>query len=130
MKLFLLLSHSLTEHQVKQAREDLGITTINHLPSELAELWSSVPPELESLKQYLQPIFEWLKDAEPGDYVLVQGDFGATYMVVDYCFSRGLIPVYATTKRLHREEQTEEGVKMIKVFRHVRFRRYEKWNGF
>jgi len=130
MNLFVLLSHSLTEQQVKQAREDLKISKINYLPSELAELWSSVPPELESLKQYLLPVFKWLEEARPGDYVLVQGDFGATYLVVDYCFNRGLIPIYATTRRMHREEQTENGVKIIKVFSHVRFRRYEKWNVF
>ncbi len=129
MRLFVLLSHELSQQQIRQAHEVLGVGEILTLPEGLRKTWSSIPPHLESLREYLEPIFSWLSQAAPGDYVLAQGDFGAVFLVVDYAFSRGLVPVYATSERRHREEKAGEEVKIYKTFRHVRFRRYERWEG-
>ena len=130
MRLFVLLSHGLLEEQRREALEKLGVEEIILLPPELQRLWSSIPPQLESLKEFLKPIFQWLSKAEEGDFLLVQGDFGAVFLLVDYAFKKGLIPIYATTERIHREEREGSGVRMVKLFRHVRFRRYERWEGY
>ncbi len=124
---FLLFSHKLTDSQVEELKSS-GISGFVYLPGILQVLWSNVSPDLKELKGYLKPIIEWLKNnAKRGDWVLVQGDFGAVFTVVDFCFRNGLVPVYATTKR-NTIEKMENG-KLIKVsqFEHVRFRKYERW---
>ena len=124
--IFLIFSHKLTDSQIEELK-GVGISNFECLPRNLQAIWSGVPPDKESLKGYLKPIFEWIKSkAKPNDWVLVQGDFGAVCLVVDFCFKNSLVPVYATTKR-NTIEKMENG-KLIKVsqFEHVRFRKYER----
>jgi hypothetical protein len=107
--------------------KSVGIDNFEYMPYRLQKLWSGVPPDIEELKNYLKPIFEWLnQNTKKGDWVLIQGDFGAVCLMVDFCFQKGFVPVYATTKR-NTVEKMENG-KLIKVseFEHVRFRRYER----
>ena len=98
------------------------------LPEELQARWSNVPPDLDSLKESLRPLLEWLDaTAQAGDYVLVQGDVGAVYAVVRFALTRGLTPVYATTERQVVEQSLPDGtVRKHSRFHHVRFRMY-KW---
>ncbi|MBW1956902.1 MAG: hypothetical protein JRI83_14580, partial [Deltaproteobacteria bacterium] len=92
----------------------------------LKELWRDVPPELREIGPYLEPIKAWLDArAKTGDYVLVQGDFGACFILVEFCMKRGLVPVYSTTSREAEEVRRSDGAVEVKhVFRHRRFRRY------
>lgn len=123
--MLLIISHTLTSEQKKDARENLGVGDFISLPSVLQQKWSNIPPEFESLREYLKDVFKWIeKVAEKGDFVLVEGDFGATYSVVSYCIDKDLIPIYSTTERKVIEEATNDGVKTRRVFKHVRFRQY------
>ena len=125
--IFLLFSHKLTDAQVNELKSN-GITSFVYLPSGLQLLWSNVPPDLKGLKGYLKPIVEWLKNnAKEGDWVLVQGDFGAVFTVVDFCFQNGLVPVYATAKRNTIEEMENGKLTKVSQFDHVIFRKYERW---
>lgn len=125
-KLFLLFNHSFTRLQEHDARASLGVGRIIVLPPELQALWSNIPPELESLESYLQPIKAWLAySAKPGDFVLIQGDFGACYNLVRFAFARALVPIYSTTARKATESLGPDGsVKVTHEFMHVKFRRY------
>ncbi len=74
----------------------------------------------------MRDLMVWLdENASKGDYVLVQGDYGATFMIRTYCLKRKLIPVYATTRRVAQE--WNEGGKIITVreLEHANFRRYD-----
>lgn len=124
--LFLLFNHRFTAAQHNAAQEQLGVRKIITLPPELQQLWSQIPPELAELATYLAPIRDWLAaQALVGDYVLIQGDFGATYLMVHFALNHDLIPVYATTSRLATEEHLPDGsVKMVHHFQHQIFRRY------
>ncbi len=125
--IFLLFSHKLRDSQIEELKSN-GIASIVYLPSGLQILWSSVPPDLKELRDYLKPIIEWLKaKAKKGDWVLVQGDFGAVFTVVDFCFHNGLVPVYATTNRLAIEKFSGNGSLKLSHFEHVIFRKYERW---
>jgi hypothetical protein len=98
-KLFLLFSHTLTDEQITDARQSLGATEFVPLPKNLQTCWSEVPPELERIDDYLQPVFTWLTDvAQAGDYLLVQGDFGAIYLTVSFALNHGLVPIYSNSK--------------------------------
>ncbi|QQG66587.1 CRISPR-associated protein Csx20 [Desulfobulbus oligotrophicus] len=125
-QLFLIFNHSFTPDQETSARTELGVAAIVEMPPELQELWANVPPELPGLDTWLQPFYQWItKHCQPGDYILIQGDFGASYLLVGFATGRQLIPVYATTRRQAREEHLNNGrIRMEHTFKHVRFRRY------
>jgi len=126
-KLFLIFNHEITGVQEKDAVNSLGVGSIVALPDDLKALWSNVPPDLQEIRSYLQPVMDWLeKNADKDDYVLVQGDFGACYLMVQFCFEKGLVPVYSTTRREAVEKHLPDGSISLKhVFRHRIFRIYE-----
>ena len=127
-RMFLCFNHELTREQIQDAKRNLNIDEFIHLPSSLKKLWQDIPPDLLDISSYLKPIIDWLKTkTREGDLILVQGDFGATYLIVQFAFKEGLIPVYATTKREVIEKKMPDGkVEMIHQFRHVIFRRYRQ----
>jgi len=125
-RLLLLFNHRLTAAQEAAAQKELGVGEVVPLPAELQTRWSQIPPELPGLRDYLAPFRRWLSTAaQRGDFVLIQGDFGATYLMVRFALRLGLIPVYATTRREAGEEHHADGVvKLVHHFRHEKFRRY------
>ncbi|MBT3386898.1 MAG: hypothetical protein HOG03_23990 [Desulfobacula sp.] len=125
-KILLLFNHQFTIGQEEDARRSLGVKTILALPDHLKKLWSQIPPEKESIEAFLMPIKDWTqRKASNRDYVLIQGDFGATYLMVNFAFEQGLLPVYATAVRKASEKiQSDGSVKMEHVFNFCRFRKY------
>ncbi|MBV5329965.1 MAG: hypothetical protein JZU65_20460 [Chlorobium sp.] len=126
MRLFLFFNHTFTLSQQDNARTEMGVDAIIEPPMELRRHWAEVPPTEAQLLPYLQPVFAWINEhALPGDFILVQGEFGACYLLVRFALDMGLVPIYATTERHAREERLTDGrVKMEHTFDHVRFRRY------
>lgn len=127
-KLFVLTNHIATADQRSDAEVSLGVTEIVEMPADVARCWGTVPPELDSVAEYVQPVIDWLNSQPPkkGDVVWVQGEWGAVLTVVLWCHARGVRCVYATTKREATEVHGENGVQMTHVFRHVRFRDFPK----
>ncbi|HAS47295.1 MAG TPA: hypothetical protein DCS93_42860 [Microscillaceae bacterium] len=128
--LFLIFSHELTQEQVDDATQRQNVTKFVPLPEPLQELWKNIPPELDSLEAYLAPIVAWInKHCKANeDLVLIQGDFGATYFLVNHCLIHHYArPVYATTERQVVEEQQKDGTVITKrVFKHKKFRKYHR----
>ena len=95
-------------------------------PSHLKDIWGNIPPDVLSLSNYLKPVRDWLSyEAEKNDYVLIQGDFGACYLMVNFAIENGLIPIYSTTKREAKEEHNTDGsVHLVHRVEHVIFRKY------
>lgn len=57
--------------------------------------------------------------------VMCQGEFGLTYTVVNLLKSKGILVVYACSKRNVKEEVQEDGsVKKEAIFQFVRYREY------
>lgn len=127
-KLFLIFSHHLTDDQAANAKASLGVDSIVDMPENLRSVWRQIPPDLAELAVYLEPVRTWLAhEAGKGDYVLIQGDFGACYILVNTAFENSLVPVYSTTERRAREVRCSNGeVELTHHFRHVAFRRYER----
>ena len=126
--LFLLFSHSTTPVQEEQARQILGVQEIIAPPSVVRSLWSELSAEADMLRPLLEPVTTWLANtSKEGDYVLIHGDFGACYLVVQYCLASGLVPIYSTTERKAIETQLENGtIQLTHTFCHVRYRLYGK----
>ncbi len=125
--LFLLFNHKITPFQEKDARVNLGVGRIVEPPEEIARLWRRIPPDLENIEGYLSPIREWFNaHGEKGDFILIQGDFGACFLMVKFAFENGFVPVYSTTEREAVEADGEDGsVMLTHRFKHRIFRRYE-----
>jgi len=125
IKMLLLFSHRLTDRQRQEAEERFGVSEFIDLPDYLVHQWSNIPPELDDLKDYLIPIKEWVYvNGNAGDYALVQGDYGATAELVEYCRALGITPVYASSRRKAVEKTDGEKVTITREFEHVKFRLY------
>jgi hypothetical protein len=124
--LFLIFNHHLTQIQKDDARLSLDIRQLVKLPPDLEQLWCQIPPDLPEIDDYLAPIKTWLShQASKSDYVLIQGDFGATFIMVNFALEMGLIPVYSTSWRNAVEEHKDDGsVKLVHQFNHQIFRKY------
>lgn len=123
--MLLIFSHKLTELQINDARETLGVEEFQYLPEDLQHIWSNISPDREDINPLLEGIIKWLDIAHTDDYILVQGDFGATYKIVKYCKSKGLKAVYSTTKREAIEKTDVDGkIYLTHKVSHLRFREY------
>ncbi len=129
--MLVLFNHTLTEEQAEDARASLGVDRFLDPPEALRVLWAQVPAEVEDLRGPLAPVRRWLEaTGRAGNFLLVEGDFGATWLVVGWALELGLVPVHATTRREAREERGPDGaVHTEHVFRHVRFRKFHSLEG-
>jgi len=109
-------------------KQDMNIENIISLPPHLQEVWSCIPPDMENINNYLDPLKRWFeKKTINGDRILIQGDFGAVHIMVTFAFSIGLVPIYSTTERVSVDEQMpDNSIRTKKIFKHVRFRVYER----
>jgi len=126
--LFLIFNHTFTRVQRDDAIASLGVGRIVDMPPDYQKIWSDIPPDLPAIEAYLEPVQAWLKTkACENDFALIQGDFGACHIMVNYAFKIGLIPIYSTTQREMIEEFLEDGsTRLTHHFQHRIFRRYEK----
>jgi len=134
MKLFCIFSHKLTLEQRVAAGVKLGVAEkdIHYLPSNLQAIWSDIAPQGALPTAELDRVAAWLDGrAEDDDWALIQGDSGAVFYLVSFCFWRKITPIYATTERVVVEEEEEEGpggtIVKKAIFCHVNFREYERF---
>jgi hypothetical protein len=72
--MFLLFSHELSDDQINDAKEKLGVDEFHYLPERLQDMWSNIPPELDDILMYLDPIKEYIDfEHRKNDYILIQG---------------------------------------------------------
>ncbi|MCL2193707.1 MAG: CRISPR-associated protein Csx20 [Treponema sp.] len=121
MSAFCLLNHRLTP------RQETELKSILYPPPHVADMWSRIPTDRELKKAQLEPFATWLQEAETGDIVVLQGEFSATFAMVDFVLGKGLIPVCAVTERVAQEEREGEIVHRKYVFEHICFRRYRHY---
>lgn len=124
-RLFLLFSHKLTEEQVKDAQGKFGIQEFIYLPQNLQYVWSNIPAEANCINDIISPIYDFFsQNICKDDYVLIQGEFGATYKLVNHIKLLGANAIYSTTQRDVVETITPEGIVKNSIFRHCTFRHY------
>ena len=123
--MFILLNHDISAHQ-KQDAKNYGISRFVPLPPGLQELWGNIPAGTATVDDILPPVKLWLSEnAVPGDFVLIQGDFGACWIMINFALQMKVVPVYATTDRRAVETRQPDGsIKTVREFKHVRLRKY------
>ena len=124
MNFYVLLNHELTDSQIAEVQE-MGANSIIQPPQDIKDFWANVAPAGDLPLDTLRLVTGWLAEGSAGDYVLAQGDFGATYYVVNWCFANGRIPVYATTGRVYQSQPLPDGsIRQTHIIKHVNFRNY------
>ena len=122
-KMFVLINHNLTQEQKDQAIKSFDIDYIINITD---NTWSNINPADENILYALNTYKkELMLEAKAGDILLVQGDFGATYNMINFAKNMGLNVVYATTKRIVSEYIENGKVVTKREFKHARFREYE-----
>ncbi len=120
--LYILMSHDMTEQQKNDAKYSLGVNVFDVVPS---KVWSQIPSEYETVEACLTEIKTYISAGfQRGDYLLVQGDYGATFNMVQFAKEKGIVPVYATSRRKAYEVVEGEKITTVKEFQHVRFREF------
>ena len=125
MKAFCLLNHPLTKNQENELLDKYSCDKIIYPSKELAAAWSQIPAVPENDRSVIKLVTAWLSSAEEKDVLVIQGEFGATFIMVDYALKNKMIPLHAVTKRVETEQRDGEIVHRQYVFEHVCFRRYE-----
>lgn len=127
--MLLILNHKLLDSQINDARSNHSVDEFIEMPRELADIWEQIEPAGALDVYLLGKIAAWIDEkARPEDYILVHGEFGAVYYIVDYCLSKNLTPVYATTERRYSQELLNNGdIANQHIFHHAGFRRYRKY---
>jgi len=122
--IYCLLNHELTSKQKEELFPEYGANNIIYPPAAVSALWAGIPTDKELTKVHFEPFTAWLRDAKPGDVLILQGEFGATFALTDFALQKGLIPVCAVSKRVSREIREGEVVRKTNDFEHICFRRY------
>jgi hypothetical protein len=126
-KLIVISNHELTNEQIKDANKNLNVNKIEYLPQNLKEKWGNINPEFSDTEVYehIKPIKDFIhKNVNIDDYILVQGEFTATFSLVDTIFRLGGNPIVATTQRVVKEIKEFDKVVKISKFKHIRYRPY------
>lgn len=124
--MLLLFSHKLTKTQKQNAKDEFGINEFIYLPKDLQEKWSSIDPSLANIDKNLKDIKDWIsKIGNENDYILIQGEYGAMYSMINFARDEKLVPIYSTTERKAKEIRNDDGaVQTTHIFKHIRFRKY------
>ncbi len=129
-KIILLFSHQLTESQLFELKNNYNIETILYLPNHLQEDWSNIPPDYNDIEKYLKNIKEYVLKQKSKDsimYLLVQGEYGAVYHMVNFAFANNIIPIYSASKRVYESKKIDEDrIENIHYFKHIKFQHYKQ----
>jgi hypothetical protein len=123
-KAYVLLNHELTLKQVEELKQKFLVDKIVYPPKEITVSWLQINPEGENCR-IIKNVILWLKNTNKNDVLIVQGEFGSTFMIVDFALKNNLIPLYATTKRIAKENIEGEIVHREYIFEHVCFKEYK-----
>lgn len=120
---YILFSHTLLQEQERELKNKFFCKKINYLPKNLQILWSNIPED----NDFSNLFFDFLEEnAKTGDYILIQGEWGITYKIVNFCFKKNYIPIYSFSKRISKEIIEQNTVIKTSYFKHIKFKKYEK----
>jgi hypothetical protein len=125
----ILLNHEPELPQLNELRERFGVTEMRYPGEKLKFAWSKVSAVEDNPAAFLKEIIKWLEaETAAGDYIWVQGEWGAAFFIVSWALAEGRIPVYAASERQVAEERYPDGtIHSQRIFRHVQFKLYQKW---
>ena len=127
-KIILLFSHELTESQTIELKNKYNIQTVIYLPENLQQQWSNIHPDYVDIEEELKNIKTYiLQNIDKNTYLLVQGEYGAVYHMVNFAFANNIIPIYSASKRVYESKKIDEDrIENIHYFKHIKFQHYKQ----
>lgn len=121
--MILLFSHKLTEEQRYDAVKSLGIEKFIYLPNILQEKWSNVSENNNDVEEFKKFI---LDNYTLDDYILVQGEYGMTFNIVNWAINKGYKVIYSFSKREYINKILSDGtIENTHYFKHIRYKMYK-----
>ena len=98
-RLIIIFSHKLTDIQEEDAYKSLMVQDFIYLPENLQRQWSNIDPEKHNVDEEVNAVLEWVdKTTSKDDIILLQGEPGATFKLVNQLKNRGFFIVFRQTK--------------------------------
>ena len=127
MKCFWLLNHKIIDIQKEDLYRNYNITEIEYMPDAIAMIWADLPLGSSVDRKIIASIETWIGSFQDGDIAIVQGDATYSFTLIDRLIELG-IPVFAAvTERIVTERMEGDTVVKKSIFKHVCFRRYERY---
>lgn len=125
-RLIIIFSHKLTDIQEEDAYKSLMVQDFIYLPENLQRQWSNIDPEKHNVDEEVNAVLEWVdKTTSKDDIILLQGEPGATFKLVNQLKNRVFFVVYSTTKREAAEFKNDDGtISIVHNIKHMRYREY------
>ena len=78
---------------------------------------------------FLTYILVMIENNNGKNYILVQGEYGAVYHMVNFAFENNCIPIYSASKRAYESKKIDEDkIENIHYFKHIKFQLYKESN--
>lgn len=126
---FVLSNHVLTEDQKKELKNKYFVEIIIEAPKDIASIWSQIPAYSDFNYSLLKKIIDWISNADPEDYAVVQGELTYSFYIVDYLLKNKITVLAAITERVSTEIIHAEYIEKKSIFRHCGFRPYHYFVG-
>lgn len=120
MKLLKVLNHDLGADQIKDLKDNWGVTDIVNLPDDVAKLFSQV--SVDNYNNVIAVLNDTIKNINP-DIMVIQGHMGVVHNVIND--NPNVIPLLAMTQRVSIDKKNDDGtVTKTSVFKHQQFIKY------
>lgn len=126
MKVFIIMTHNLLDVQINELQQRMNVNEIIYLPEKLKKDFMQISNSNTKNIKLINEIKSFINiNKTKGDYVLVQGEYGITNYIVNWCFKNELIPIYDAKERAYNEEDLENGsVPNKNIFNYIKFEKY------
>jgi len=127
-KLITIMNHPLSLEQKNYLRDNFNIENYLFLPEKLQNYLKNIPADRDLDLEILKEITFFIKsNLQRDDYIIIQGEFGITFYLVDFSLDSGFTPIYATSSRVYEEKINEDGtVERKHIFKFIKFRKYRR----
>lgn len=126
MNAYCLMNHQLTAAQENELIHRYGAERIVFPPAGISSAWMNIPVEAVLKRSSVSPFLTWIDSIPPSSAVVLQGEAGASFALIDYALRRNLVVLHSVTERKASEARRGEIVTRKYEFEHVCFREYHR----
>jgi len=126
-KLIVVMSHSISEDQVTDAKLELGVDTVEQMTGDVADACKAIDPNA-SFQQIRGLAADVVGTAFGMDatHISVMGEPALVTAAYEFAQHNGMTFIQSTSERVSQDIPQEDGtIKKISMFKHVQWRIWE-----